>query len=504
MYRNRSQVLVLRPKRQGRLTIGAATLSQGSRLLAQSAPVEIIVRGLQAQAPSAASSDRSLTAEPFILVPRIQRDIQYVGEPFVVEYILLIQDGQRVTDFGMRDVEYPGAIQRESAMEERFERTTPRQIRGKTYAQAIVFREVWKVLQPEVVTAPSQKLVIEVGGRGFLRNRKTLKAPPLKLDVRPVPSRGRPSAYREGAVGRFQIEAILEADDERGRALLDVKISGTGSLRTLDPPQVEVSSATIQALPSDNNKTVTVGKDGVSGSVQFQYLLTPEKVGTVFIKPIELAFFDPDSGAFKTVKTEAQTWNAKTAGPQRVKRPMKQSSSVVDNPTERSLRPIETASLSSDGAGPAVSAQPWYLYTVGGLPALWFCLTVLRLLRRFKGGDSVRARQRRAGLLAQKSLLGLEGALGQGDASSVYAGIAGTLHRYLEDKHGVVTAGSAKHRIVSVLSELGYSDESITGLMRELEACDAARFAPQMSGETELKAAFARAREVIERMEVVP
>jgi hypothetical protein len=500
MYRNRSQTLVLRPKRQGKLTIGTAKLIQAGQVIAQSTPTQVIVRGLQPLIPSQALKERNIAAGPFLLVPQISRDIQYVGEPFVVEYVLLIEDGQRVTDFGLRDVEYPGAIQREAAMEERFERVGTRTLFGKRYAEAIVFREVWKVLQPEVVTAPSQKLVIEVGGRSFRRNRQTVKAPPLKLDVRPVPTVGRPSTYREGAIGKFSVAASLDADDARGRAVLAVVVSGTGSLRTLDPPALSVKGATVQSLPNDGDDKVVPGKDGVTGEVQFQYLLTPERIGTVFIQPVSLTYFDPASASFATTRSEPLTWNAKTAGPQRVTRPVRSDEPMAQQQT-RTFQPIERDRALSMGTHSTLPEEDWFPYIIL-IPVLLFCGVEATLFaRRLASSDSVRSRKRRASATAQKSLMHIEAQLGKVSTAEMYGQIGTALHGYLNDKHDVVTAGSSKHRLNSVLTELGYDGELAVLLMTELEACDAARFSPSAAGETECKAALARARELIDRLE---
>jgi len=500
MYRNRSQILVLRPKRQGKLIIGAAKLIQSGRVVAQSTPTQVMVRGLAPLRPSEANLERNLASDSFLLVPRISRDIQYVGEPFVVEYILLIEDSQRVTDFGLREVEYPGAIQRESAMSERFERVGTRRVFGKNYVQAVVFREIWKVLQPDVLTAPSQRLVIEVGGRSFRRNRQTVKAPPLKLDVRPVPTVGRPKSYREGSIGTFTVAATLDADDERGRAVLDVAVSGVGSLRTLDPPLLSVKGATVQPLPNDGNEKITPGKNGVSGEVHFQYLLTPERIGTVFVQPVALTYFDPTTSAFVTVRSESLQWNAKTAGPERVIRPAGTDTPAASREV-RTFRAIVTDRALSIGTPTSLPSEDWFPYAVAIPVCLFFGVELIRMSRRIFNGDNSRARKRRAATAAQKRLIQVESLRDQVSTSEMYGAIASAIHGYLHDKHGVVTAGSSKNRLTAVMSELGYEEDLVSLLVRELEACDAARFAPSTISGTEFKAALARARGLIERLE---
>ena len=248
------------------------------------------------------------------------------------------------------------------------------------------------------------------------------------------------------------------------------------------------------------NEQVTPGKDGNRGEVRFQYLLTPERIGTVFVQPIALTYFDPATARFQTVRSESLTWNAKSAGPQKMARPVV-TNGATEPVLERTFQPIVTERTLTGGATSSITDEPWFSYAVASPLALFLALQLLLLVRRFSASDLGKSKRRRAATNAQKRLLQVEGRIGQASTAEMYGEIAAALHGYLQDKHDVITAGSARHRLNTVLGTLGYDSDLVVLLMNELEACDAMRFAPSAAGSTEFKAALARARELIGRME---
>ena len=469
MFKEQTVTLVLRPKRTGQLTIPAATIATNGNIVATSQPIQITVRSVAAVAPSQAGNDPQ--REPrgrFMVVPELERDVYYVGEPFVVTYVLYVQRGTRISMPNIDELKTPDGVQRTDVLEGKIEEEgTPRNFNGTQYARVPVFREVWKVLRPEKLTIPSFRVQVAQAGRGFFNDgssRQRVKAPPLKFEVRAVPSAGRPANYREGTIGNFKLTAELAPDENQGRALLSVTVDGSGGLETVDPPSVVgISGAEVKPLPSDDKDDVTYDQTGVTGKRSFQYLLTPTRAGTVFVPALKLDFFDPKTGTFKMAQSKALKYVAKQAATRR---------SAVAKVGQSEDAMVELHPIEADSQLQTVSKTPlyhhWWYWGALCLPFLGFVgLRGTDLVTRRKTAGSGKARRRRAGARAAERI---------SKAKADYAEIAAALHDYVEDKKGLTIRGGSKRQLEGPLAE-HWSPDLVAQLLDLLEECDMARFA---------------------------
>ncbi|GEM_PF-4688950 len=147
--------------------------------------------------------------------------------------------------------------------------------------------------------------------RGFMSDEETIKTDPITLNVRALPSAGRPQGFT-GAVGSLQLTMTPPAEQVRvGEAApLRLQITGTGDLRQLQPPDVAVDGdARIYQSGEERQISPQIGPGGaqVGGAVTFDYLIMPLAAGQLTIKPIVMYYFDPRTERYRSAQTTTAT-----------------------------------------------------------------------------------------------------------------------------------------------------------------------------------------------------
>lgn len=132
-----------------------------------------------------------------------------------------------------------------------------------------------------------------------------LQSAPLKINVTPLPEKGQPESFG-GAVGNFSISAKLDkkelsTDDV---ATLILNINGNGNLKLIEAPKLLLPNglATYEPVIID---TITGRSTAISGSKIVTYVITPQTPGDYSIPPIPFSYYDPQSGNYVTVQTDA-------------------------------------------------------------------------------------------------------------------------------------------------------------------------------------------------------
>ena len=105
--RETTHTLILSPRRKGKLLIGPARLVRGTTLVAETEAITVFVRSVAAVKPSEALGIATASYSRMILVPEFQRDVYYVGEPLVAEWVLYVEQGRRISRPGIEDLSLP-------------------------------------------------------------------------------------------------------------------------------------------------------------------------------------------------------------------------------------------------------------------------------------------------------------------------------------------------------------------------------------------------------------
>jgi hypothetical protein len=160
------------------------------------------------------------------------------------------------------------------------------------------------------------------------------------------------------------------------------------------------------------------------------------------------------------------------------------------------VRPIRLR-MGSSLRGPPPWTRPWF-WPVLALPPFGLALLLgMERARRMLAIDPEQKRVKLARSAAARRLRGAQDLLEKGEASAFYAEVARAVTGYLADKQGVVAAGLTRDELSAALAQRGHADELVSRVLRVLDDCDRARFAPRSGEATAREAMLTRADQII-------
>src|SRR5262249_2751745 len=130
-----------------------------------------------------------------------------------------------------------------------------------------------------------------------------------------------------------------------------------------------------------------------------------------------------------------------------------------------------------------------------GIPLVAWVLVVLgdKLQERLRR-ETPRARLRRSRGRARKRRRLREGHIRGGRAGKFFGEVSRVLQEHIEERVGEPVTALTRDQLRDLLTRRGFPEETVDALVRELENCDFARFAPSASGPGEMRAALRRGR----------
>jgi tetratricopeptide (TPR) repeat protein len=520
MARAETWTFVGTPRRPGKYTIGPVQLKSDGQIVAASNALQIEVVNNDAATqpsltPQQATDLKTYTGQAFFVRPQLSTTAPYVGQPFVLSYevywtrTMRIQSIRETTapKWGNVDVEDVAAKDKSDQEEVRFD--------GRPYER--------KITHQVLLTSPSAGKVriegptyrIEAGDMFETRARR-IAPPVLELDVRPIPTAGRPASYVDGNVGRLTLAATLTrpegsqagqpatvlTDVKTGeRLLLEYVVSGDGNLlglQAIQPPAVP--GMTIEVLPTRTDAGVQRTPSGAEGKRTWQAVVSFARAGKYTIPALDWTAFDPFAEKFQTSRTEP--FEVTVIGP-----PQEPVVSDTDRagepgkphvaPASEGLRPIAaTARLATTTASSWVRGPlfPW----LAGAPWLGGLLLAAWLVRRRRVALASPQRQREQALTQAQSQLDGARTLGPDHG---YAALREAVAAYLLIATGVQPAGLTDHALADRLKAAGADGQAVDQLVVELQHCDFARFAPGGDRAVDLEQTARRLADVLARID---
>ena len=499
--------------REGTFEIGPVTVPVDGRDL-RTDPLTIEV----SSAPAAGSggrggADGGIAPDDLFVTATLSAEQAYVNQPVVVEYRIFT----RVDVEGLTVVRQPGTAGfwvEELAVPQRPAEQVVRD--GVRYASSVVRRAALfptsagpKRLDPLVLEA-QVRVQRRSRGRdpfgdpfgGFFgdslfgrRMPVSVASNALDLDVRPAPP-GAPASF-SGFVGSLAVSAAVDrtAADTNDALTLRLDISGTGNIRTLPEPRLNLPAA-FEVYPPEMREEVEPTADGVRGSRVYEYVIVPREPGRMTIPAVELAHFDVDRGAYAVASSDPITLTvAGDPGPPPALPGARPRAGVdLQRQDIRFIR-IAPPSLRAIGSSLFRSAGFW---TVVALPllALAGAVAVRRHQDRL-AGDVAWARSRRASRVARRRLARAESLCAPDRHREFHAEVSRAMQGFLGDKLNVAEAGLIHDHIRTALAARGVETTVIDACLHCLERGDRERFAPAEPDTAAMQAVLAEAGRVM-------
>ena len=308
--------------------------------------------------------------------------------------------------------------------------------------------------------------------------RIELESNPLKINVKPLPMAGKPSGF-SGAVGNFQLESSVDNTSLKINDAITLKlvISGSGNLELINTPDINWPPD-FETYEPKITKNIRTTASGVSGSRTFEYLAIPRSSGEFSLDPIELSFFDPATGKYQTLRTQAYTFSVEKG---------EQSASAV---TYSGVAQEDIMYLGQDirylKRGPYdLSVKASYLFlsplffALLAIPVvLLMLLSIIMANNRKKKQNVALLKNRRATRIARKNLKKAKEFLQSRQREEFYAEVSRALWGYLSNKFNIPLSELSIDTVSERLGSKDISEESIEKFIGALNKCEFARFAP--------------------------
>lgn len=344
------------------------------------------------------------------------------------------------------------------------------QITGKLEIPSITFDGI--VIQQNRDVDPFEAFFN--GGSGYVEVKKKIKAPGLTIQVDPLPAR--PAGF-SGGVGSFTISAQLNKTDIKANnpVTLRVIVSGRGNLKLIKKPEVKFPKDfdTYDAKVTDKTKLTS---NGVEGNMVYDFLAVPRNQGKYEIPPIEFVYYDTETNAYKTVKTQAFTLNvAKGSGSASVS---DYTGDAADDQLNKDIRGIKTGDADVHDIGDFFFGSTAYWVAMCVLAAIFLSLFVVFRHRAIANANIDRMRGKKANKVATKRLKKANRLMLDGKASLFYDEVLRALWGYVGDKLSIPVEKLSRENISQRLAERSVGDETIALFIGALDECEFERYAP--------------------------
>jgi len=314
----------------------------------------------------------------------------------------------------------------------------------------------------------------------FFDNYRVVKAKvvsdPVIINVKNLPNQ--PANY-SGAVGNFSLLGTIDKSNVKSNEAVTLKlnISGSGNLTLINPPKIELPTDFESYEPKTTDKTIA-NNNGLSGSVAFEYLFIPRFAGNFTIPAVQFVFFNPSSHQFETRSTEPfniRVEKGKDDG----------GSAVVNSYSKEDVRMIgkDIRFIKQNKAKFKPSGSSFYgtfeFYMIYILSLIGFAVFYILNRKKIKESANIALiRNKRANKVALKRLKEASVFLKSNQAEKFYEAVIKALWGYLSDKLSIPVADLSRQKTSSSLLEKEIEPEVVTELMKIIDDCEFARYAP--------------------------
>ena len=341
------------------------------------------------------------------------------------------------------------------------------------------------------------------GGPSVQEIPMKLSAPAVKITVKELPA-GAPADFA-GAVGRFDMETTLPADEIAANSAVDyvVRISGVGNLPLVQAPKLNLPTS-FEQYNIKTTESLNATQGGISGYRQFEYPVIARAEGDFDVPAITFSYFDPSEGAYKTLSSEARTYtvlpDASYAGGT--------SRGLVSGVNKedikflgQDIRFIKLGNGHLRSVGAINMALPTYLVVV--LLIVVATLLAYVYLRRYLRDlhNNALMKGKRANKVALLRFRAAEKYMEAGQQRGFYEEMLRGLWGYVSDRFNIPVANLTKENIREELDKQGVEQADIEQYMSVISECEYAQYAPAASGK--MRELYTAGVEIVSKFESV-
>lgn len=334
---------------------------------------------------------------------------------------------------------------------------------------------------------------------GIQTARAKLTADAVTINVRDLPPA--PADFY-GGVGSFNITSVI-SDTEvttNDAVTLKVTINGTGNLRLIQSPKLDLSSD-FDLYDPRSTDNVRVSEAGMTGSRTIEYLFQPRFEGSFTVPAMQFSFFNPATGQYERRATPEYKLEVAKGSEDR------STSGVMRTIRRQDLQLIgqdirfiwqKPMPLRITGHTLFGSNLFYGIYLAGLFGFLVFFVSYRKKLK--ENANVALSRNKKASRVARKHLRAATLNLKKNEENAFYESVLKAFWGYLSDKLSIPIATLKRETAIEGLQKRNVDQMLIDEFLRVVDQCEFARFAPS-GGNQAMQEVFENAEKVISKME---
>jgi hypothetical protein len=474
---------LLIPKKEGKLVIGAATMSMGgNKLTSTPITVEATKGTPQANQTAAATNSKPDGSEVFIRTS-LSKSKCYLGEQIMISQ--KVYSRHQIIAFQKFNPPTYESFWSQTLPSTSGNQTSVENLDGVNYYTFEIFRNIaspnksGKIslipIEGEVVirkqTNAKPRNIFEqfFGASGFEDVAVKVTSRAVTLDVMDLPSEGKPANFN-GAVGSFgyKVEASRQSLKANDAFNLKVTISGKGNVKLVDAPKLD--------LPESFETYEPKMSEGAN-SRTYDYLIIPRQEGDYQLSNLDFSYFDLDSKKYVTLPSPNITIKVLPPDPNSTGAQVYSPQNNVKE-TENDIRYIKKGNFSlTRSSTEFFNSSTHILLLITPFVALLLAL-MFRNNYIKNNSDLVAVKERKAVKVAKKHLVHAEKLMQANNKDQFYTEILTAINNYLSNKLNMPLADVSKEHVSAVLTERKVDSSKIEKLMKTIETSEYAKYAP--------------------------
>lgn len=498
--------LFIAAKKEGRFTIGAASVMSGNQKL-ETKPIAIEVtkgapqqqqqgnQNAQAQQPQQAQGKEKnqyaseISNDDLFVRTFLSKTKCYLGEQLTLTQKVY----SRVDLRGFQNVKFPPYNGFWSQQEVNNQQINLKQenVNGvmyyvAEYSKVYLFPQRAGTISIEAIeldcivrrqTKRQPRNIFEqfFGAGGYEDVAVKVKSKPVKVDVEDLPTENKPQNF-SGAVGDFGYKAEIDKNKVKANEAINLKItiSGKGNIKLIEPLKLNLPESFEVYDPKESENIKTNG--GVSGNISYSYLIIPRDKGEFTLNDLGFNYFDADKKQYVSIPSpdihltvlEGDPGSAQIIAPKK---------HGVDE-SENDIRYIKTGDLGLKKHDEEFfSSTMHYLLLI--FPTLLFFVGLFLVRQHIKANSNIIAvKERKAAKLAKKQLVIAEKYMSANNKEAFFTEVLNALNKYIGDKFALSIVDLSKEKISEMLLSRNVSDATTKNIIDTLNTCEYAKYAP--------------------------
>lgn len=488
---------ILMPKKEGTFNIGPASIKvKGANYTSNALALKVLPPDKAAEASGAGNGGQtaSIGKDDYFVRMEVSNRNVYEQEGFLVTFKLY---AARMC--GLENAKFP---EFEGFLAQEIEQPNPQwsqdHYNGRNYFTVVLKQTYLYPQRPGKLTIESGKFdaLIRIPTQRQIRSifdefadmhtdvRKVLMSSPVTIDVKPLPS-GKPASF-SGAVGNFTMTSDINSTNVKTNdaVTIKLKISGNGNIKLIKNPEV--------VFPNDFDifdpkvetdlKTTTAG---VSGSKTIEYMAIPRYAGDFEIPAIAFSYFDPKSGSYKTLKSDAYKLHVEQGEGGSATSPVVSNFSNKESVKYlgKDIRYLKVKDFNFIANNDIFFGSFMY-YMCYLVPAILFIVFFFIYRKQVKENSNIAlVRTKKANKIAVKRLKNAGKLMKENKKEEFYDEVLRALWGYLSDKLNIPQASLTKDNVEIELAKYGVDDTLTKEFMDILNTCEFARYAPAQASD---------------------